>query len=164
VKRDGGPDQIPDCRGKRFALVVARFYDELATWLVDGARRGLADCGVLPGDIRTIDVPGCFEIPLACDTVLATGEYAGAVALGVVVRGETPHFDYVAGECSRGVMDVSLAHGLPIGFGILTTDSYLQAGERADPSRGDKGYHAAIAAATLAALAVTISAETDARS
>lgn len=164
MKRDGGPDQIPDCRGKRFALVVARFYDELATWLVDGARRGLADCGVLPGDIRTIDVPGCFEIPLACDTVLATGEYAGAVALGVVVRGETPHFDYVAGECSRGVMDVSLAHGLPIGFGILTTDSYLQAGERADPSRGDKGYHAAIAAATLAALAVTISAETDARS
>jgi 6,7-dimethyl-8-ribityllumazine synthase len=159
----GASAEVPDCRGKRFALVVARFYDQLATWMVDGARRGLIDCGVSPDDIRTIDVPGCFEIPLACDTILSTGEYAGAVALGVVVRGETPHFDYVAGECSRGVMDVSLAHGLPIGFGILTTDSYLQAEERADPSRGDKGYHAAIAAATLAALAATISAETDGR-
>jgi 6,7-dimethyl-8-ribityllumazine synthase len=163
VKRDAAVETLPDCRGKRFALVVARFYDELATSMVDGARRALVDCGVSSEDIRTFDVPGCFEIPLACDTILATGEYAGAVALGAVVRGETPHFDFVAGECSRGVMDVSLAHGLPIGFGILTTDSYLQAEERADPSRGDKGYHAAIAAATLVALAATLSAETVAR-
>jgi 6,7-dimethyl-8-ribityllumazine synthase len=74
------------------------------------------------------------------------------VALGVVVRGETPHFDYVAGECARGIMDVQISSGVPIGFGVLTTDTLAQAQERADPERGDKGYDAAIAAATVATI------------
>jgi 6,7-dimethyl-8-ribityllumazine synthase len=162
---EGRPAAVPDCRGMRFALVVARFYDEIAEWLIDGARRALEACGVDRNDIAVIDVPGCFEIPLACELLLSSGKYDAAVALGAVVRGETPHFDYVAGECARGVMDVSLANSAPIGFGVLTTDSYAQAEERAEPSRGDKGYDAALAAATLLALAVTTrnsSAETHA--
>jgi 6,7-dimethyl-8-ribityllumazine synthase len=157
---EGHPQTVPDCRGKRFALVVARFYDELADWLVDGAHRALTECGVAKEDVEQFDVPGCFEIPFACEALLSSGKYDGAVALGAVVRGETPHFDYVAGECARGVMQVSLTQRLPIGFGVLTTDSYAQAEERAEPSRGDKGYDAAFAAASLVVLAVRASAET----
>jgi 6,7-dimethyl-8-ribityllumazine synthase len=161
---EGHAVAAPDCRGKRFALVVARFYDELAGGLVDGAQRALKECGVEANAVEIFDVPGCFEIPFACETLFATGRYDAAVALGAVVRGETPHFDYVAGECARGIMQVSLAHRLPIGFGVLTTDSYAQAEERAEPNRGDKGYDAAFAAATMVRLAVTASAETRASS
>ena len=141
---------LPDAAGKRFAIVVADFYADLAAWLEDGARRGLVDCGIDDDAIETFRVPGCFEIPLAARRLLATGKLDGIVALGVVIRGETPHFDFVAGECARGIMDVQLASGIPIGFGILTTDNREQAEERADPARGDKGYDAAVAAATVA--------------
>jgi 6,7-dimethyl-8-ribityllumazine synthase len=140
---------VLDCSGKRFAIVVARFYEELADQLLDGAKRALRDCGVSQDAVRVYDVPGCFELPLACRSVIDTDRYDALVALGVVIRGETPHFDYVAGECARGIMDVQLATGVPIGFGVLTTDTAVQADERADPKRGDKGYSAAIAAATL---------------
>ncbi|HZO94792.1 MAG TPA: 6,7-dimethyl-8-ribityllumazine synthase [Candidatus Baltobacteraceae bacterium] len=141
---------LPDASGKRFAIVVADFYADLAAWLEDGARRGLVDCGIDPDAIETFRVPGCFELPLAARRLLATGKLDGVVALGVVIRGETPHFDFVAGECARGIMDVQLASGIPIGFGVLTTDNRAQAEERADPARGDKGYDAAVAAATVA--------------
>jgi len=151
VKREASNGPLPDCAGKRFAIVSARFYAELADWLTDGARRALADCGAT--DVDVYDVPGCFEIPLACRNLIDTDRYDGLVALGVVIRGETPHFDYVAGECARGIMDVQLSTGVPIGFGILTTENAMQAQERADPSRGDKGYEAAIAAATLVRIA-----------
>jgi 6,7-dimethyl-8-ribityllumazine synthase len=147
VKRDGANHPLPDCRGKRFAIIAARFYSELADWLVDGAKRALSECGV--EDVDVYDVPGCFEIPLACRNLIDTDRYDALVALGVVIRGETPHFDFVAGECARGIMDVQLATGVPIGFGVLTTENALQAQERADPQRGDKGYEAALAAATL---------------
>jgi len=147
VKREPPNRPLPDAGGKRFALVVARFYAELADWLTDGAKRALADCGA--GEVDVFEVPGCFEIPLACSNLIDTDRYDALVALGVVIRGETPHFDYVAGECARGIMDVQLATGVPIGFGVLTVDNALQAQERADPQRGDKGYEAAIAAATL---------------
>lgn len=143
---------LPKLEGKRFAIVSARFYPELAAWLEDGARRGLADCGVAADAIDAYSVPGCFEIPLACRRLGAGERYDGFVALGVVIRGETPHFEYVAGECARGIMAVQLESGFPIGFGILTTDSLAQAKERADPKRGDKGYEAAVAAATVLAL------------
>jgi 6,7-dimethyl-8-ribityllumazine synthase len=141
---------LPDATGKRFAIVTARFYAQLASWLEDGARRGLHDCGVAQTDIDLVAVPGCFEIPLAARRLIVGGEYDGVVALGVVIRGDTPHFDYVAGECARGIMNVALTTGVPIGFGILTTENVAQAEERADPARGDKGYEAAIAAATVA--------------
>ena len=140
----------PDCAGKRFAIVVARFYEQLADWLEDGARRALADCGVRAEDVAVYHVPGCFELPLAAKRIIAADDRVDAVvALGVVVRGDTPHFEYVAGECARGIMTVQLATGVPIGFGVLTTENLQQAEERADPARGDKGYQAAIAAASL---------------
>jgi 6,7-dimethyl-8-ribityllumazine synthase len=118
----------------------------------DGARRALRDCGVADDAIETFSVPGCFELPVAARRLIRAGDYDGIVALGVVVRGETPHFDYVAGECARGIMDVQISSGVPIGFGVLTTDTLAQAEERADPERGDKGYDAAIAAATVATI------------
>jgi 6,7-dimethyl-8-ribityllumazine synthase len=142
--------ELPDCSGKRFAIVCARFYADLADWLEDGARRALRDCGVRDEDVAVYHVPGCFELPLAAKRIIAADERLDAVvALGVVVRGETPHFDYVAGECARGIMSVQLATNVPVGFGVLTTDTLVQAEDRADPARGDKGYEAAIAAATL---------------
>ena len=100
-------------------------------------------------DIDVVEVPGCFELPLACRKLIDADRYDAIVALGVVIRGETAHFDFVAGECARGIMDVQLEAGVPIGFGVLTTENLAQAQERADPARGDKGYEAAMAAAAL---------------
>ncbi|HEY5258719.1 MAG TPA: 6,7-dimethyl-8-ribityllumazine synthase [Candidatus Baltobacteraceae bacterium] len=153
MKREPASDALPDCAGNRFAIVTARFYRDLTDQLVDGARRALAACGVADGDVDAYDVPGCFELPLACRKLIDRKQYDGVVALGVVIRGETPHFDFVAGQCARGIMDVQLATGTPIGFGVLTTDTLEQARERADPKRGDKGYEAAVAAAALVAMA-----------
>lgn len=153
MKRDGhanGPP--PDCKGRRFAIVVARFHRDLGDMLVDGARRALHDCNVSDDGITLFDVPGCFEIPFACRNAIEMQRFDALVALGAVVRGETPHFDYVAGECARGIMNVQLATGTPIGFGVLTTESLEQAHQRAGAEGGDKGYSAAIAAATLLTL------------
>jgi 6,7-dimethyl-8-ribityllumazine synthase len=146
----------PDCSGKRFALVAARFYPELTDQMLDGARRALLECDVAEDAIDTYNVPGCFELPFACLKVAGEIDYDGFVALGVVIRGETPHFDYVAGECARGLMDVQLEVGKPIGFGVLTTETMAQAQERADPARGNKGFQAAMAAAELAALQTVV--------
>jgi len=146
------PDTLPALAGKRFAIVVATFYAELAAQLEDGARRGLRDCGVADEAVEVVKVPGCFELPIAARRLIRGRELDGVVALGVVVRGDTPHFEYVAGECARGIMDVQLATGVPIGFGVLTTETLAQAEERADPERGDKGYEAAVAAAIVVAI------------
>jgi 6,7-dimethyl-8-ribityllumazine synthase len=153
MKPDKKLTELPDCSGKRFALVAARFYDDIASDLVDGARRALADCGVVSDDIHEYDVPGCFELPLACRNLIERSHYDAVVALGAVVRGQTPHFDFVAGECARGLMNVQLRNGTPIGFGVLTTETLEQAQQRADPKGGDKGYDAALAAAILLRLA-----------
>jgi len=143
---------LPDGTRKRVAVVTADFYGELATWLEDGATRALDACGVLSEARSFVRVPGCFELPLAARRLIESGRYDAIVALGVVVRGETPHFDFVAGECSRGIMDVGLSTGIPIGFGVLTTDTLAQAEERADPERGDKGFDATIAALIVSAI------------
>jgi 6,7-dimethyl-8-ribityllumazine synthase len=143
------PEPAPQLAGHRFGIVAARFYRELTDWMIDGARRALAECGVASDDIDVVEVPGCFELPLACRKLIDADRYDAIVALGVVIRGETPHFDFVAGECARGIMDVQLEAGVPIGFGVLTTENLAQAQERADPARGDKGYEAAMAAAAL---------------
>jgi 6,7-dimethyl-8-ribityllumazine synthase len=147
---------LPAGKGKRVAIVSASFYPALSAWLEDGARRGLEACGVSADACSVHRVPGCFELPLAARLLIDTGRYDAVVALGVVVRGDTPHFEYVAGECSRGIMDVQLATRVPVGFGILTTETLAQAEERADPARGDKGFEAAVAA--LSVLGVTASA------
>ena len=139
----------PDCAGRIFALVVARFYPELAEELVDGAMRALRECKVADDDVSRFDAPGCFELPLLCRKVIETKRFDAVVALGVVIRGETPHFDFVAGESARGIMEVALATGTPIGFGVLTTESLVQAQERARREGGDKGYTTALAMASL---------------
>jgi len=150
VKREALRDAaVPQCGDYSFAVVVARFYEELAAQLLDGALRALHECGVAVERIRVLEVPGCFELPLACRKAIDSGAFDGIVALGVVIRGETPHFEYVAGECARGIMDVTLATGTPIGFGVLTTEDFEQARRRADRDGGDKGYAAAMAAAAL---------------
>jgi 6,7-dimethyl-8-ribityllumazine synthase len=150
VRQAQGDKALPDASGKRFAIIVADFYEDLAAQLEDGARRGLRDCGVDEDSIDVVRVPGCFELPLTARRLIDDGRLDGVVALGVVIRGDTPHFEYVAGECARGIMDVQLMTSTPIGFGVLTTDNRAQAEERADPARGDKGYEAAVAAATVA--------------
>lgn len=152
MKRDRARGSLPNCTGKRFAIVAARFYGDLADRMIESAKRALHDCGVDGGDVDVFSVPGCFELPLACRNLLDTQRYHGLVALGAVIRGDTPHFEFVAGECARGLMDVQLACGAPIGFGVLTTDTVEQAQERADPKRGNKGYEAAIAAASVLSL------------
>jgi 6,7-dimethyl-8-ribityllumazine synthase len=150
MKRAAAPRRPPpDCAGRRFAIVSARFHTDLADVLVDGAKRALRDCNVAEEDVSLFEVPGCFELPLACRNIIACGRFDALVALGAVIRGETSHFDFVAGECARGIMDVTLATGKPVGFGVLTTENLAQAQERADPKRGDKGYAAAISAAEM---------------
>jgi 6,7-dimethyl-8-ribityllumazine synthase len=134
---------------QRFALVVGRFYEELAERLVAGATEALAP----HGEVDVYDVPGAFELPLAAKYAAESGRYAGIVALGAVIRGETDHYDYVCGEAARGVQQVQLATGVPVGFGVLTVDSMEQALARVQGGgKRDSGAHAA--EAVLASLAV----------
>ena len=132
--------------GMRFALVAGRFNSFITEKLVEGA----ADCIVRHGGdadaITTVWVPGAFEIPLACKVAAESGKYDAVVALGTVIRGSTPHFDYVSAEVSKGVGSVGLDSGLPVAFGVLTTDSIEQAIERAGTKAGNKGAEAAMAA------------------
>jgi 6,7-dimethyl-8-ribityllumazine synthase len=122
---------------ERHAIVVARFYEELADRLVAGARR------VLPGEPDVFEVPGAFELPAAAKALAESGRYAGVVCLGAVIRGETDHYDYVCAETARGIQDVSLTTGVPCGFGVLTCDDYEQALARSGEGKRDSGAHAA---------------------
>ena len=131
----------------RVALVATRWNTDIVEALLKGARGCLKDWGVTPDRIHEFRVPGAFEIPLALEQLARTRRYDGLVALGAVIRGDTPHFDYVCGECAAGVREVSLRHVLPVGFGVLTVDNVGQASARVKPGKGNKGYEAA--AATL---------------
>jgi 6,7-dimethyl-8-ribityllumazine synthase len=136
---------------RRFALVVGRFYEDLADKLVQGARAELEKHGATTIDVY--GVPGAFELPLAAKYVAESGRYDAIVALGAVIRGETDHYDYVCGECARGIQDVQLRTGVPVGFGVLTVDSREQAEARvAGGAKRDSGAHAA--EAVLASLDV----------
>ena len=113
--------------GKKFALVAGRFNEYIVDSLVNGARNTLEQHGVAPEDIMLVQVPGCFELPLAVRQVVRSQKnLAGVVALGAVIRGATPHFDYVAGECASGIRQVSMELDLPVGFGVLTTETIEQ--------------------------------------
>lgn len=138
--------------GKRFAVVASRFNGAVVERLVDGAVDCLRRHGVEEGSIRVVRVPGAWELPAAAQALAAAGEVDALVALGVVVRGETPHFDYVCGQASAGLQRVSLDHSLPVGFGLLTCDTPAQAQERAGGKVGNKGWEAAIAALEMADL------------
>jgi 6,7-dimethyl-8-ribityllumazine synthase len=136
---------------RRFALVVGRFYEDLADKLVAGARAELEQAGAETIDLY--DVPGAFELPLAAKYAAESGRYDGIVALGAVIRGETSHYDYVCGECARGLQQVQLATGIPVGFGVLTVDTREQAEARVGGgAKRDSGAHAA--EAVLASLKV----------
>lgn len=138
--------------GRRFGLVASRFNGELVDKLVQGATDCLIRHGVAEADLRIVRVPGAFELPLALAELARSGGLDGLVALAVVIRGETPHFDYVCAEASRGISRVSVDCRIPIGFGVLTCDSARQAEQRAGGDAGNKGWEAALAALEMALL------------
>lgn len=119
---------------RRFGLAVARFNAEITEAMLDGAVQVLQDAGVPADSIEVARVPGAFELPLACAGLARSGRFDAVIALGCVIRGETPHFDFVAGEAARGCMQLGLETGTPVVFGVLTTDTLEQARHRADPS------------------------------
>lgn len=139
-----------DGRGRRFAIVAARFNSRIVDRLVDAAVDCLERHGVASGDIRVVRVPGAWEVPLALEELAAGDELDGLVALAAVIRGETPHFDYICGACANGIARVGERHRLPIGFGVLTCDTSAQAEERAGGKAGNKGWEAACAALEMA--------------
>jgi 6,7-dimethyl-8-ribityllumazine synthase len=138
--------------GRRFAVVASRFNSRIGDQLVAGALECLRRHGVEPADIQLVRVPGAWEIPQAAEEIAAAGKVDGLVAVGVVIRGETPHFDYICSACSQGLARVAERHRLPVGFGVLTCDTSEQAQERAGGKAGNKGWEAAIAALEMADL------------
>ncbi len=134
-------------KGKKFAIVVARFNSFIVESLLDGALDTLKRVGdVAENDITVVRIPGAFELPLAVQKVAASGKYDGIIALGAVIRGGTPHFEYVAGECVKGIAQVSMQFNVPVAFGVLTVESIEQAVERAGTKMGNKGGEAAMSA------------------
>ncbi len=138
--------------GARIALVAARFNSLIVEQLVAGARDALLRHGADAGKIVEVHVPGAWEIPIACDRVARSGKVDAIVALGAVIRGGTPHFEYVAGEVAKGTASVALETGVPISLGVLTTDTIEQAIERAGTKAGNKGADAAMAAVEMVSL------------
>jgi 6,7-dimethyl-8-ribityllumazine synthase len=138
---------------ERYAIVVGRFYEDLAEKLVASARAVFEEAG---GEVDVFDVPGAYELPLGAKYCADAGRYAGVAALGAVIRGETTHYDYVCSECARGLMDVQLQTGVPCGFGVLTVENMEQALARAGGGRRDSGRHAAEAVLMMLALRGTL--------
>ncbi len=137
-------------KGLKFAVVVSRFNDFITGKLLDGAVDALVRHGAKEEDIDVVKVPGAFEIPLAAKKLAAKGAYHAVVCLGTVIRGATPHFEYVAAEVSKGVASASLETGVPIAFGVITSDTIERAVERAGTKSGNKGFDAAITAIEMA--------------
>lgn len=133
--------------GKKFGIVVSRFNSFVVEHLLDGALDTLERQGeVSEQDITLVRVPGAYELPLAAQKLAASGDFDAIIALGAVIRGGTPHFDFVAGECNKGLAQVSLEHSVPVAFGVITTDTIEQAIERSGTKAGNKGSEAAMTA------------------
>lgn len=150
-KRPAGKQPVEwklDASGLRFAVVVARFNRNITEKLLEGALDALREAGAHAPEV--FHVPGAFELPLAALKLARTGKYDAIVALGAVIRGDTPHFDYVAGEAAHGLQRVALDTGLPVAFGVLTTNTVKQAQARAGGLTGNKGYDAAMTAVEMA--------------
>lgn len=139
-------------KGLRFGIVVSRFNDFITSRLLGGALDALGRSGAEDGDITVVRVPGAREIPVVARHMAECGKYDAIICLGAVIRGSTPHFEYVASESSKGVAEVALRSGLPVIYGILTTDTIEQAVERAGTKAGNRGYDAAIAAIEMASV------------
>lgn len=139
-------------RDERFCIVAARFNESIVDRLIHGAVDTLKRHGADESAIHLVRVPGCFELPLGVQRIAKSRQYDGVVALGTVIRGATPHFDYVCSECASGLARVSLEFDLPVGFGVLTCDSIEQAVERSGTKAGNKGVEAALAAIEMVSL------------
>ncbi|MFW9603701.1 MAG: 6,7-dimethyl-8-ribityllumazine synthase [Trichlorobacter sp.] len=135
-----------DGKGLRFGIVVSRFNSFISERLLEGAVDALKRHGVADGDVTVARIPGAFEIPLTAQAMAASRKYDAVICLGAVIRGSTPHFEYVSSEVSKGIATVSLATGVPVAFGVLTTDTIEQAVERAGTKAGNKGFEAAVTA------------------
>jgi len=138
--------------GFRFAIVVSRWNDALTSKLASGAREALTESGVIENAIETFYVPGAFELPVTCMRAAETGDFDAVVALGVVIRGETPHFDYVAGQAAAGILQASMQTGIPVMFGVITADTMQQALDRTGEKGDNKGYEAAQSAIEMVTL------------
>jgi 6,7-dimethyl-8-ribityllumazine synthase len=136
----------------RFALVVGRWNSFVVDHLLEGAVDALRRHGIANSQMTIVRVPGAFEIPLVCKKAAQSGNYDAIVALGAVIRGGTPHFEYVAGECIKGLSQVSMDSGIPVAFGVLTVDSIEQAIERSGSKAGNKGEEAALSALEMISL------------
>lgn len=139
-------------RDVRIVILAARFNELIVRSLVDGAVDTLRRHGAADANIHVVRVPGAFELPLAAQRLAKLRKYDGIAALGAVIRGQTPHFDFVCGECAAGLNRVSLEHGIPIGFGVLTTDTMDQALDRAGGKGGNKGADAVLATLEMISL------------
>lgn len=139
-------------KGLKFGIIVSRFNDFITSKLLDGALDALRRHGADDKDIEVVKVPGSFEIPLTAKRLAAKGTFSAIVCLGTVIRGATPHFDYVAAEVSKGIASASMETGVPIAFGVITSDTIEQAVERAGTKSGNKGWDAAITAIEMAQL------------
>ncbi len=148
----------PDGNGLSLAIVVSRFNEALTEKLLAGAREALTKCGLDDGDVAVAWVPGSFELALAAKRFAGTGRYQAIVCLGCVLRGETPHFDYVAGPAAEGIARVALETGVPVAFGVVTANTLQQAVERAGGAHGNKGYDAVMTAVRMANLLKKIDA------
>jgi len=137
-------------KDRRFALVVSRFNDFISARLLEGAIDCFSRHGGLTENLTVVRVPGAFEIPLAASKLAKSGKYDGVICLGAVIRGSTPHFDYIAAEAAKGVAHTALASDIPVIFGILTTDNIEQAVERAGTKAGNKGWDAMMSAMEMA--------------
>ncbi|MDY6882006.1 MAG: 6,7-dimethyl-8-ribityllumazine synthase [Desulfatiglans sp.] len=141
-----------NAEGFHFAVVVSRFNDFICSRLVEGALDALLRHGAKEEKVVIVKVPGAFELPLMAKKLAGSGKYDAVICLGAVIRGSTPHFDYVASEVSKGVANVALESNIPVTFGVLTTDNLEQAIERAGSKSGNKGYEAGVAAIEMANL------------
>lgn len=139
-------------KGLKFGIVVSRFNDFITSKLLDGARDALLRHGADEKDIDVVKVPGAFEIPVIAKRLAAKGAYNAIICLGTVIRGATPHFEYVAAEVSKGIATASMETGVPIAFGVITSDTIEQAVERAGTKSGNKGWDAAVTAIEMAQL------------
>ena len=143
-------------KGKRFGIIASRFNDFITDRLVGGALDALTRSGAADADIDVVKVPGAFEIPMVAQRMARSKKYDAVVCLGAVIRGATPHFDYVCAEASKGIAQVSMETEIPVIFGIVTTDTIEQAIERAGTKAGNKGWSAAVAAIEMANLMETV--------
>jgi 6,7-dimethyl-8-ribityllumazine synthase len=151
LKIDLNKDEL-SASGFRFAIVVSRWNDVYTSRLAAGAKDALQQAGADESSIEIFEVPGAFELPLACLKAAESGDFDAVIALGVVIRGDTPHFDYVAGQAAAGIMNASLQSGVPVMFGVITADTTEQVEARSGDGEDNKGFEAAVSAIEMAHL------------